>query len=208
MLIAGLWLGSVPDTEAAMQGKREQLISILGVTLQEKRPIGTVAHLVVSFEERTDQSGLAVQFRVTPGRFSPMAQTAVRQAILRAAHAAGLDTRSWNVILSVLHPGVTVYGESLSAMVSLSVIALAKGDFIPPDRVITGAVSPDGKIVPVGGVSLKVAAADQAHLRRVLVPDELDIADSDWRTPFLMQVSPVGSVSQAYLALTDHPLSP
>lgn len=198
----------MPEAKASMQGKREQLISILGMTLGEKQPIGAVAHLVVSFEERVDQSGLAVQFRATPGRFSPMAQTAVRQAIYRAAHAAGLDTNSWNVILSVPHPGVTVYGESLSAMVSLSVIALAKGDFIPPDRVMTGAVSPDGKIVPVGGVPLKVAAADQAHLRRVLVPDELDTADSDWRTPFLMQVSPVGSVSQAYFALTDHPLSP
>jgi predicted S18 family serine protease len=88
------------------------------------------------------------------------------------------------------------------------VVALAKGEFIPPDRVMTGAVSPDGHIVPVGSVALKVAAANEARIRRVLVPDELDTADNDWRTPFLMQISPVGSVSQAYLALTDHPLTP
>jgi predicted S18 family serine protease len=103
---------------------------------------------------------------------------------------------------------VTIYGESLSAMVGLTVIALAKGDTILSDRVLTGIVSPDGRIAPVGGVSLKVAAANETHLRRVLIPDEVDTADSDWRTPFLMHISPVGSVSEAYQALTDRPLHP
>jgi hypothetical protein len=58
----------------------------------------------------------------------------------------------------------------------------------------------------VGALYLKVAAANEAHMRRVVVPDELDTGDSDWRTPFLLHVSPVGSVFQAYQALTDQPL--
>jgi len=91
-------------------------------------------------------------------------------------------------------------------MVGLSVVALAKGDSVPPDRVMTGAVTPDGHIAPVGSVSLKVRAAEQAHMRRIVVPDETDPADADWRTPFLLQVSPVASVEQAYLALTDRTL--
>jgi predicted S18 family serine protease len=172
------------------------------------KPVGTVAHLLVSFEERNDRTGLAIQFRTTPGRFSRMAQNAVKQAIFRSARAAGLETDSWTIVLSVPHPGVTIYGESLSAMVGLTVIALAKGHTILSDRVLTGIVSPDGRIAPVGGVSLKVAAANETHLRRVLIPDEVDAADSDWRTPFLMHVSPVGSVSEAYQALTDRPLHP
>ncbi|MER3425376.1 MAG: hypothetical protein C4293_21225 [Nitrospiraceae bacterium] len=192
--------------QAEARVHREQLIPILGVTM-ENRPVGTVANLVVSFEERNDHSGLALQFKSGPGRFSRMAQTAVQQAIYRAARVAGLSPDSWTIVLSNPYPGVTIYGDSLSAMVGLSVIALAKGDFIPPDRVMTGTIGPDGRIEPVGSVPLKVAAASDAHIRRVLVPDELDTADSDWRTPFLMQVSPVGSVGQAYLALTDHPLS-
>ena len=185
---------------------REQLIPILGITVEEKQTVGTVTNLLVAFEARTDRDGLAVQFRALPGRFSRMAQTAVEQAIYRTARAAGLMTDSWTVILSVPHSGVTIYGESLSAMVAISVVALAKGDHIPPDRVITGTVSPDGHIAAVGSVPLKVSAANEAHMRRVVVPEEMDIADGDWRTPFLVQVSPVGSVSQAYFALTDHPL--
>lgn len=191
----------------AFSGQREQLIPILGV-LMDQQPIGTVANLVLAFDERSDHQGLAVQFKAFPGRFSQMAQTAVEQAIRRAAKVAGLSTDSWSVILSVPYTGVTIYGDSLSAMVALAVVALAKGEFIPSDRVMTGAVTPDGHIAPVGAVPLKVVAAGDAHMHRVLVPDEMDVADSDWLTPFLVQVSPVGSISQAYEALTDHPLCP
>ena len=95
-----------------------------------------------------------------------MAQTAIQQAIYRAARVAGLVPDSWTVILSVPYPGVTIYGDSLSAMVSLSVLALAKGETIPIDRVMTGSVSPDGRITPVGSIPLKVAAANAAHIRR------------------------------------------
>jgi PDZ domain-containing secreted protein len=196
----------VADVEA-FKGSQEQVIPILGITMDNK-PIGTVANILLSFQERDDDRGLIIQFRSAPGRFSRMAQTAIQQAIYRASRAAGMKPDSWTIVLSVPYPGVTIYGESLSAMISVSILAMAKGESIPADRVMTGAVSPDGHIAPVGSLPLKVAAANEAHLRRVVIPDEMDVADADWRTPFLMQVSPVGSISQAYQALTDHPLRP
>jgi hypothetical protein len=198
------WLAAAAPAQA-LDGHREQLLPILGVTMDDI-PTGTVANLVLSFDQRSDHQGLAVLFKSFPGRFSRMAQTAVEQAIIRTARAAGLSPDSWTIVLSVPYSGVTIYGESLSAMVALGVVALAKGEFIPPDRVMTGGVTPDGHIAPVGAVPLKVSAANTYHMRRVLVPDENDPADSDWVTPFLVQVSPVGSISQAYEALTDHPL--
>ena len=197
-LVVALW-----GAPAEPSPWREQVIPILGVTVDEKHVIGAVATVRVSFAERSDHSGLAMHFLSAPGRFSPMAQTAVEQAVYRTARAAGLKMDHWTVILSVLDPGLTLYGESLSAMVGLSVVALAKGDSVPPDRVMTGAVTPDGHIAPVGSVSLKIRAAELAHMRRIVVPDETDPADADWTTPFLLQVSPVSSVDQAYLALTD-----
>jgi Lon protease (S16) C-terminal proteolytic domain len=212
LLLAGLLLivtGELTDPIAGAEGivgqVSEQVVPILGITMGE-RPSGTVANLLMRFEERADHDGLIVQFPHAPGQFSPMAQTAIEQAILRTAQAAGLSPDSWSISLRVPYPGVTIYGDSLSAMVALSVVASAKGELVPPDRVITGTVTSDGRIAPVGAVHLKVAAANDAHMRRVLVPDELDIADSDWKTPFLVQVSPVSSVIQAYQALTDRPL--
>jgi predicted S18 family serine protease len=188
--------------DAAAQGDyRTQLVPILGVT-REVNPTGTVAYIILSFEKRADQGGLAVHYKNAPGRFSQMAQTATEQAIDRTAHALGLSTDSWTVLLSVPYQGATVYGDSLSAMVALSVVALAKGEVIPPDRVITGTVTTDGRIGSVGGIPLKVAAANQARLRMVLVPDKQETTQGNWEISSSMQVSQVDSVSQAYQALT------
>jgi len=182
-------------------GRREQLVPILGVKTGQQ-PTGTVAYLVVAFEERDDQGGLIVHFRNSPGKFSRLAQTSVEQAIRRTAHSLGLSTDSWSVDLSVPYPGVTIYGESLSAMMALCVAALAKGEFVAPDLAITGTITPDGRIGSVGSVPLKITAANDAHLRRVLVPEDRDPGDGDYPLPFLMEITPVGSVHQAYAALT------
>ena len=182
-------------------GAREQLVPILGVKAGQK-PTGTVAYLVVSFEDRHDEAGLIVHFKDNPGRFSRLAQTSVDQAIRRTARSLGLTTNSWTVQLSVPYDGVTIYGESLSAMIALAVAALAQGEFISPDRAITGTITPDGRIGAVGAVPIKIAAARDAHLRRVLVPEDRDPGDGEYPLPFLLQITPVHSVRQAYTALT------
>lgn len=211
--IVAILLAATCETEAieklgSPQRQKEQKIPILGVTTIAGREIGIIAHLVVTFAERTDRSGLAVVFPSATGRLSPMAETSIQQSIYRAARVAGLTTDSWSVTVSVLDSDLTIHGSSLSAMVSMTVLALAKGHSILPDRVITGAIAPDGFIHMVGGVPLKLEAAQHAHYKRVLVPEETSITDGDWHTPFLMHVSPVSSLHQAYLGLTGLPLFP
>ena len=182
-------------------------IPILGVTFnQEWEPIGMVAEVLVRFERRNDNLGLRVQFDTSPGRFSPLAKDSVLQAIMHATKAGHLKAESWTVTLTLPYPGVTMYGESLSGMVALSVLALSRGDPLPPDRVMTGTIASDGHIGIVGGIPLKIQAAHENNLRRVLIPEEIDVADGDWRTPFLMEVSPVGNIQKAYFALTGQSL--
>lgn len=186
--------------------KTQQLIRILGTALnQDREPIGVVTELMVALEQRDDHRGMEVTFHQEPGHFSIMTQVAVYSAIVRTAKFARLDPDSWSVSLAALVPGRTVYGKSLSAMVGLTVVALAKGDPIPTDRVITGTISSDGHIGAVEGIALKLEAAREKHLRHVLVPEEYSTSDGDWSVPFLLKVSPVGTVSRAYEALTDRP---
>ncbi len=175
--------------------RREQLIPILGVTMG-KQPTGTV--------EREDHNGLVLYFKSKPGKFSRMAQTAVEQAIYRSARSLGVSPDTWTVQLTVPYSGVIIYGESLSAMIGLSVVALSRGQFIAPDRAMTGTITADGHIGAVGSVPMKIEAARAAHLGVVLIPDERDPGDNDYVLPFLMQVSPVDSVQQAYAVLTAH----
>jgi len=180
----------------------EQLIPILGVTTGQNQ-IGTVSYVRVSFDERQDQAGLMLHFHATPGRFSRMAQTSIEQAIRRSARSLGISTDSWTVELSVPYAGMTIYGDSLSAMVSLSVAAMAQGKTVPTGHVLTGTVTPDGEIGSVGSVPLKVQAARAAKLRRVVVSKQTPVAENPGNLPVSIQISPVQSVPEALDALTD-----
>ena len=202
LLLSVLCFTVFVDAARAQGSPREQYIPVLCVTTGEK-PTGTVIYIMVLFVMRDDARGLDVHFITGPGRFSQKTQAVTTQAIARAARILGLSPNSWSVGLSVTDPGVTIDGGSLSAMVSLTVVAMAKGESIPRDRVITGTVTLDGRIGPVGGVALKVAAAHQAGLQRILVPAT---AHSKWKTPPLIPILPVGSVVQAYQALTAPPV--
>ena len=163
-------------------------IPILGTSFNTKgEPIGIVIQLEIQFEQRPDHHGLRITFEDQPGALSPFSKQAIIQAVWYAAQIAHLQPDSWDVSLSNTFPGLTIYGDSLSAMVGLSVIALAKGDPLLPGRALTGTITHDGEIGIVGGVPYKIAAAHARRIHRVLIPEEQDVSDGDWQTPFLMQ---------------------
>lgn len=219
-LAAGfLWAAVLPlgavlppgDARAALQPdhRREQLVRFLAATLPQHPSDprrGVVGEIVLRFTQRSDRGGMIVTFEPGTGTFSRQTQGAILLAIDRAARLAGLETRSWDVRLAVHEPDAVVYGDSLSAMVALSVVALAKHDLVMPDRVLTGTVAPNGELGAVTALPHKVQAAYREHLRRVILPAREDTVDPPWRTPFLMQVSPVESLEKAYEALTGAPL--
>lgn len=204
LLLSVVCLTSVADAAGPDDGPREQYIPLLCV-LMEEAPTGKVTYsgkviyVMVVFTTRDDADGLEVHFTVGPGRFSRMTQTATKQAIMNTARALGLSSDSWSVGLGALEPGLIIDGPSLSAMVGLAVAAMAKGESIPRNRVITGTITSDGHIGPVGGVGLKVLAARQAGLQMVLVPS---VDNRKERAPDVTQVFTVASVRQAYEALT------
>jgi predicted ATP-dependent serine protease len=199
---------SVAHAGDLLPSARMQLISFLGVTMARsvgEAPRGVVAQLIVEWSARSDHNGMMVT--CSPG-FSPYTVKSIVAAIERTARLAELENDSWSVMVT-RYDGLrfgTVYGDSLSAMVGLTVVALAKGDRVLPDRVLTGTVTADGLLGPVSSVDSKIEAAHAMHFHRVIVPDIIDPSDGDWRTPFLMQVSPVQSVPAAYQALTGRRL--
>ena len=91
-------------------------------------------------------------------------------------------------------------------MVALSVVAMVKGGRVLEGRALTGTITDQGSIGAVGGLQLKILAAYYNHFHRVLIPAVYDRREDDWRTPFLMHVSPVTTIEEAYLGLTGQPL--
>ncbi len=200
---------SVASEMAPPSQFRHQSIPVLGMTLNKaQQPVGIVMYVMLHFQQRSDHDGLKVHFRKVPGRFGPIARKAVATAIHRVAKSAKLQDDSWTVVLTFPYSGLTMYGASLSAMVALSVVALAKNDAIVYGRTLTGTITEDGHIGKVAGVPYKVYAAYSEDLDRVLIPEEHDPSDGEWRTPFLMHVSHVGTLEKAYQGLTGHSLFP
>ena len=203
-LLCGFSQSSLAFEPVTPSSVQRLTVPILGTTLNRHwEQVGVVAEVQIQFERRHDKKGLQIHFQTSPGRFSPIAQEAVQQAIRHVVKASHLNPNSWTVTLTLPYQGLTIYGDSLSGMVGLSVLALAKGDPLPKGRVVTGTITSSGHIGVVGGVPLKIEAASQMHLEKVIIPEEIDIADGDWETPFLMQISPVGTIKKAYYALTD-----
>ena len=165
-------------------------------------------YVMIHFQKRTDHGGLKVHFRKVQGRFGPIARKSVATSIDRAAQAAKLKDDSWTVILEFPYAGLTMYGDSLSAMIALSVIELAKDNAVKYGRTLTGTILKNGHIGKVTGIPYKVYAAHAANLEQVLIPEEYHPLDGEWRLPFLMHVSHVGTLEKAYQRLTDRPLFP
>jgi predicted ATP-dependent protease len=186
--------------------RREQSIPILATTTGE-RAIGAVVYVVVAFEERRDNSGLQMTFHTTPGRVSRLAQTSIQEAVLHTARALDLSTDSWTVMVIVPYPDVTIGGDSLSGMVALSIATLAQGHPVPAHTVLTGTIRPDGSIGAVGAVPLKLAAAQVAHIRRVLVSDR-QMAQGDSVLSSSMHISSVRSVREAFETVVTPPSTP
>ncbi len=210
-LLLGLaWTPQALALENSVPEKiRHQSVPILGVTFNKaQQTVGVVMYVMIHFQQRSDHDGLKVHFRKAPGRFGPIARKGVATAIGRAAKSAKLQDDSWTVVLSFPYSGLTMYGDSLSAMVALSVIALAKGDTVQYGRTLTGTITDDGHIGKVTGIPFKVYAAYSENLNRVLIPEEYHPLDGEWRIPFLMHVSHVGTIEKAYKGLTGILLFP
>lgn len=204
ILVGGNGVAAGPPTNQI----RHLSIPILGTSTDEDyRPVGVICQIGIDLQERQDHNGLQIQFHIEPGQFSLFARQAIHHATSRAFELANLPSDSWTVQLRVPYADITVYGESLSAMVALSVVAMAKGDPILDGRALTGTITDQGIIGAVGGLQLKILAAYHNRFQRVLIPGEYAISENDWRTPFLMHVSPVTTIEDAYLGLTGHHLA-
>ena len=205
LLIMSL-IGTFSATPAAA-APREQMIPVLS-HVGEASARGTVGYVHITFDRRSDTSGLAIRFNTAPGRFSRSAQVSIEEAIRRTARSLRLSTDSWAVVLTVPYSDIVVSGGHLSGMVGLSVAAMATGRTIDPGLLVTGRITQEGQIGPVGSAPLQVPAPGRARLRRIVVSKEQPLVERDQPARELIQVTPVSSVTQAFQELTGEPPKP
>lgn len=78
-----------------------------------------------------------------------------------------------DVVFTLLNPlkeSIVLTGESAGAAIAIAIVSLIEGRDIRRDVVITGAVTPAGKILRVSQIDLKAQAAHEAGAKLLLVP--------------------------------------
>ncbi len=120
-------------------------------------------------------------------------------AVLRAV--TGLDTANYDLHINVIGGG-NIDGPSAGLAIFLALYSALSKTPVPQDVAMTGELSIQGKVRPVGGIVEKLYAARQAGMRAILVPKE-NVREID-RTLAGIEVVPIASVEQAFKALALH----
>lgn len=108
-------------------------------------------------------------------RFNETAGSMAKDSVFNAAavirQLSGKDISNYDVHINVIGGG-NIDGPSAGAAICLAVLSAIEERPIYQDVAVTGEISLQGKIKPVGGVVEKIFGAKQAGMRLVLVPQE------------------------------------
>ncbi|MGB9886065.1 MAG: Lon family ATP-dependent protease [Moorellales bacterium] len=108
-------------------------------------------------------------------RFNETAGTMAKDSVFNAAavirRLTGKDLGAYDVHINVVGGG-NIDGPSAGAAICLALLSAVEGRPVFQDVAITGEISIQGKIKPVGGLVEKLYGAKQAGMRLVLVPKD------------------------------------
>ena len=130
-------------------------------------------------------------------RFNETAGSMARDSVFVAASVlrglTGLEIGDYDLHLNVVGGG-NIDGPSAGAAIFIAILSAVKGIPVNQDCAITGELSLQGDLKPVGGVMEKIYGARLAGLNKVVVPEE-NKGDIETRFPD-MKIIPAGSVHE------------
>ncbi|TCS78434.1 Lon family ATP-dependent protease [Pectinatus cerevisiiphilus] len=137
--------------------------------------IGSVIEIeAVAFETLRKGRG-TVRFNDTAGS---MAKDSVFNAAAVVRKLTGKDIHDYDIHINVIGGG-NIDGPSAGTAILTVLVSALTGKKIRQDTAVTGEISIQGKVMPVGGVFEKAYGARQAGMSRLIIPkeNEKDIPD-------------------------------
>src|SRR5437660_12062733 len=106
----------------------------------------------------SDLMGLDVQFNVGSRAFGPFkrgalkpdSKEAARTAVLAACRILAEDPRTWRVTFKEVSTAYLIGGPSAGGGIAVALVAAIRGVTPQPGCVMTGAITFDGRMMPVG----------------------------------------------------------
>jgi ATP-dependent Lon protease len=127
-------------------------------------------------------SVLEIEVKVFPGlagkgtiRFNETAGTMARDAVFNAAAVirglTGEDLKNYDLHVNVVGGG-RIDGPSAGLATTMAIYSALKEKPLRRDVAVTGEISIQGKVKPVGGIYEKIFGAKQAGVQTVIIPEE------------------------------------
>ncbi|PIN98256.1 MAG: ATP-dependent protease LonB [Candidatus Diapherotrites archaeon CG10_big_fil_rev_8_21_14_0_10_31_34] len=151
------------------------------VFLSEGHAIGRVNGLAVSADGDAGMI-LPIEAEITPaqssaegkiiatGKLGEIAKEAVQNVSAIIKKISGKDLSKYDLHIQFLQTYSGVEGDSASVSVATAVISALEKIPIKQSLAMTGSLSVRGEVLPIGGVTSKVAAAISAGFKQVIVP--------------------------------------
>jgi hypothetical protein len=151
------------------------IVPVLSVSSQD---IGTTNYIAIQADRLSNPVGPEIQFNEGSRALAPFKggalsedwKTAAYIAVVAACEAAGEDPRTLSVTFKNVSGAYLTGGPSASAAIAVAIIAALRHDGILSGVVMTGAVDPSGRILPVGALPEKIQAAAAGRFSTVLIP--------------------------------------
>ena len=148
------------------------------------------------------------------GRLGDVMQESVKAAYtVVKCHAAkiGIDiTKFTEVDLHVHVPdGATPKdGPSAGVAIATAIASVLSGKKITTEVAMTGEISLQGEVMPIGGLKDKLLAAKREGIAKVFIPcaNEKDLRDMDKYVYSDLQILPITKVEQVWSELIDYPI--
>src|SRR5579875_1470088 len=134
-------------------------------------------------------------------RFNETAGSMAKDSVFNAAAVlrtlAGIDLADYDLHVNVIGGG-NIDGPSAGLAIFLATYSALTKRALPQNIAVTGEISIQGRIRPVGGIIEKLYAARQAGMRAIVIPRE-NARELD-RTTLGLDVIPVATVQEALAA--------
>jgi predicted S18 family serine protease len=188
--------------------QRTVTVPALAVSLNGGHQHGGVHYIAIQLDRDPQQRGPTILFNEL-SRGSAVGQDwkdGVHRAVAAAAAELGEDQRSWTVTIKNSTYSSVTHGSSASSAVAVGLIAAWRGDRLYPDIVLTGEITPDGRILQVGGLRGKMEGAAKGHMHTLLIPKgEASAVDFDLHKlakEIQIKLIEVKSLREAYVHMT------
>lgn len=208
LLVALLLLAPFTDAQALELG-RSVVMRAAAVAETEQGFVGSTATITITSAVNGSGHVFLDTFPLTEVDMQGSARLAARVA----AQVAGKDVHAHDFFFVVRSGSEQIGGPSAGATMTVGAIASLNDWNVRDDVLMTGTVSPDGTVGPVGGIPQKAAAAADVGVTRFLFPAGQDTAPLGERIvnvsrycaeELRIECVPVVDVIDAVALMTDH----